>query len=170
MGADKLFFLVCGIERTKTKDTEITSGMIPIAGNYASSSGRLLDPKITRLKSSDSSQEGLRIELHGGKYLKRNQQAVIEMICDRERSGMDDEDPKERRKREEEKAPDSPDGDNNKDLDNKKSLQFKSYGEVDNTNVLRLDWRTKYACEGFQEGGNGEKSGSWGFFTWFIIL
>ncbi|WEW54785.1 type II membrane protein [Emydomyces testavorans] len=168
---------VCGIERTKIKDgTEITSGTIPIAGNYAHSSGRSLDPKITRLKSSDSEQEGLRIELHGGKYLQRSQQAVIEMICDKDRTGLDDddEDKQRRRKREDgeptDKDSESPEGDDKNDSENNKSLQFKSYGEVDKINVLRLDWRTKYACEGFQEGGDGKKSNHWGFFTWVIIL
>ncbi|EER26775.1 hypothetical protein CPC735_009510 [Coccidioides posadasii C735 delta SOWgp] len=166
---------VCGIERTKPKEgDEIISGTIPIAGNYAHSSGRSLDPKITRLKTSDSQQEGLRIELHGGKYLKRDQQAVIELICDKERSGLDDEDKQQRRKLVDEK-PDGTgqevsEGDDKGNLEKQKSLQFKSYGEVDKIDVLRLNWRTKYACEGFPEGEDGEKSNHWGFFTWLIIL
>ncbi|KAI2425752.1 type II membrane protein [Ophidiomyces ophidiicola] len=160
---------VCGIERTKTKDTEITSGTIPIAGNYAHSSGRSLDPKITRLKAADSQQEGLRIELHGGKYLDRKQQAVIELICDKERSGLDDEEKKERRRRAEDKKPESSEGDDKQERNKDKSLQFKSYGEVDKINVLGLDWRTKYACEDVKDD-NPSGSNHWGFFTWFIIL
>ncbi|EEP82212.1 predicted protein [Uncinocarpus reesii 1704] len=128
---------------------------------------------MTRLKASDSQQEGLRIELHGGKYLKRKQQAVIELICDKSRSGLDDEDKQQRSKREgespEDKDPESSDGDQS-DPSKEKSLQFKSYGEVGDIDVLRVDWRTKYACEGMQEGGEGGKSNRWGFFTWLIIL
>lgn len=70
---------------------------MPIAGNYAYSSGHL-DPKWTKLRGSDSNadaeKEGLRLELRGGKYPhnKKNgkkQKALIEFICDRNRTGTE---------------------------------------------------------------------------------
>lgn len=37
--------------------------------------------------------------------------------------------------------------------------------------VLRLNWRTKYACEGKRDSNAPSKSSShWGFFTWFLIM
>ena len=54
------------------------------------------------------------------------------------------------------------------------SLVFDSWGPSDespNVDVLRLTWRTKFACEGrADEGGNGSSDSHWGFFTWLVIL
>lgn len=54
------------------------------------------------------------------------------------------------------------------------SLVFDSWGASDenpDVDVLRLTWRTKYACEGrSDEGGNDSASAHWGFFTWLVIL
>ena len=53
-----------------------------------------------------------------------------------------------------------------------KTLLFKSYGAEaagGEADVLRLEWRTKYACESVEGEGPG-KRGSWGFFTWFLIM
>lgn len=161
---------VCGTEHiTNGNDTGTLSKIIPIAGSYQTSSGRALDPTLTRLKSSDSQKEGIRIELHGGKYGKRKQQAVIEMLCDRDRTGLDDEDAKSRKKRtnDDEKKDSGKEGDG-KEEKKKPSLQFKSYGPVDDVDVLRLDWLTKYACEDVDD--DGKPSNHWGFFTWLIII
>ena len=57
--------------------------------------------------------------------------------------------------------------------DDGKSLTFVSYGAIDEkTDVLRLNWRTKYACEDFEDDDDdsSNKSSHWGFFTWFIIM
>lgn len=164
-------------------------GTIEIAGNYVTDNGHALDPKLTRLKSSDSEVEGLRIELNGGQHpfekKGRLQQAVIELKCDRERSGLEGEegnedekssDEKEDDKKEEDKDDkDKSDDDKSEDQETKKddssrSLRFKSYGQVDEVDVLRLDWLTKYACEDFKDEDGGDSSSSWGFFTWIIIL
>jgi len=50
-------------------------------------------------------------------------------------------------------------------------LQFISYDNVEGQKIgtLRLEWRTKYACEKAENGGKS-KSGGWGFFTWLVII
>ncbi|CAG8236042.1 unnamed protein product [Penicillium nalgiovense] len=41
----------------------------------------------------------------------------------------------------------------------------------DDTYILQLDWRTKYACDEYEkEKGDTPSSKSWGFFTWLIII
>lgn len=48
---------------------------------------------------------------------------------------------------------------------------FVSYGapEGEETDVLRLEWRTRHACEDDVSGEKG-KGGHWGVFTWFILM
>lgn len=174
-----LIVVVCGVEHLLSGNgTESPAGIIPIAGSYTNSAGRsrVLDPTLSRLKSSDSDQEGLSIELHGGKFNKRKQQAVINFICDRERSGLDDEDKKDEKEKgnmkrddKDKTTDDKENDDESPSEDDKRSLRYKSYGPVDDVDVLRLDWLTKYACEGMHDE-DGDSSGSWGFFTWLIIM
>ncbi|KAL9620880.1 MAG: hypothetical protein Q9160_004662 [Pyrenula sp. 1 TL-2023] len=147
--------------------------IIPIAGNYATSSGRALDPKYERLKAKDSNHEGIRMELKGGKYNKRNQKAVIDFYCDESRTGNEDKDSAEEavdRRR-------ASDDETEEPADDNKSLHFISYGPDDETDILRLDWYTKYACEDAPKGDDDDadddrkpKSAGWGFFTWFIVM
>lgn len=168
---------VCGIENTHNTadDTSTISGVIPIAGNYPTESGRSLDPSWTRLKTSsshaDSEKDGVRLEMHGGMYpfddrkKGRKQKAVIEFICTPERTGLEGEGKegdKARRRDDEEE-----DGD-----DEGRSLRFISYGPSDDVDVLRLEWLTKHACEDAKDGdgGKGGRSRHWGVFTWFIIV
>lgn len=181
---------VCGIERTyNTFDhTSTISGVIPIAGNYPTESGRSLDPSWTRLKTSsshaDSEKDGVRLEMHGGMYPfddrknRRKQKAVIEFICKPYRTGLEGEEEEEAkedvelaRRREKEEDDDGEDEDTREG----KSLRFISYGASDDMDVLRLEWLTKHACEDAKEGGgdgdgDGGRSRHWGFFTWFIIV
>ncbi|KAK2733625.1 hypothetical protein FQN55_003307 [Onygenales sp. PD_40] len=162
--------MVCGVQQSP--DEEKPRGVIPIAGIYPHGPGDL-DPKITRLKSTDSQDEGLRIELHGGRYpfngKDYKQSVVIEMKCDRERSGLEgDWDGKSKKREEEGSGENNPDG-NKDEVDETKSLRFKSYGQVDEQFVLRLDWLTKYACEDYKDDGDGQ-SNHWGFFTWLIVI
>ena len=157
--------------------------VIPIAGSFATSTGRSLEPKFTRLEDiPDLDSKGLRIELNGGTYKKQRQRAIIDMTCDPHRTGN------ERRDivfREEIEERDDDEGDKDKDGekddegdgdgDEKRSLHFVSYGEDADSGgkqrTLRLDWRTKYACEDYEEDDDGgSKSTHWGFFTWFIVL
>ncbi|KAI9874019.1 MAG: hypothetical protein M1830_010293 [Pleopsidium flavum] len=169
----------CGIEHTTNTfdNTDTISGVIPIAGNYPTESGRTLDPQWTRLKTSsshaDSRKEGVRLEMHGGMYpfddrkRGRKQEAVIEFICDPRRTGLEDEDEEERRRDVKETE------DDDDEEDERRSLRFISYGAVDEIDVLRLEWLTKHACEDAKNGDNNDdenRSRHWGFFTWFIVI
>lgn len=153
---------VCGIERVSLHHETSTVYVIPIAGDI---DGRHTDEQLKRLKTSDAAtgKEGLRVTLNGGLYDKVKQQAVVEFICDSDRTGLEGEE--ETKKSEEEKK-------------KEKSLKFVSYDTDDKElHVLRLEWKTKYACEGV--GGEDppsppppppDQGSSWGFFTWFIIM
>ena len=167
---------VCGITTTYNPTLDpvkpAIDQVIPVAGNYEGSggSGKSLDPHYERLKETDTSSDGLRMVLKGGSYAKKDQRAIIEFQCDEDRSGNEGTEEKERRR--------DGEGDKNKDDDEKKgmpSLTFVSYGELDDkTDVLRLNWRTKYACEDHadrdDEGGEGGQKAGWGVFTWFILM
>ncbi len=218
---------MCAIERWLNEDDSDDKthprGVIPIAGDYALSHGPALDAKWTRLEDEKNEDEkekkgGLKVELHGGRYPfddkhGRKQKAVIEFVCDRERTGLEglvgkadgkaaemsrssagdaldrqrqgDDDAASISREKDRDDDDDDDGDHDKKDPNRenddKSLRFISYGP-DNEEVgewtLRLEWRTKYACEGMQHGDDGDDDGNskgskshhWGFFTWFIIM
>ncbi|KFY52520.1 hypothetical protein V496_08383 [Pseudogymnoascus sp. VKM F-4515 (FW-2607)] len=161
---------VCAIERLVHEETTTISRVIPIAGDLQNfDGGSLLDATYTRLRTApspaDQAREGIRVELHGGYYNKRKQRAVVEFLCDPDVTGVEEE---------EESALDvyrrAEEGGNGTTKATK-PLVFKKYGpegakgEVD---VLTLEWRTKFACENVE--GGGKEKGSWGFFTWFIII
>ena len=182
-----IFVLVCGITKTwnpiDDPDVEhpIISDVIGVAGEYTLGHGGALDPRITRLSTSEKDLEGIDIELHGGRYNDRKQKAVVSFLCEKDWSGNEGyEEEKKRLRRadddEEEDDDDQPgDGERFKQ-DPKNALQFVSYAEEgegkDRMDVLRLDWRTKHACEEY-DGGDDEPTkteGGWGFFTWFILM
>jgi hypothetical protein len=94
--------LVCAIQRRVKPNDDHTDilEVIPIAGELKDYGGGPLDAKFERLKTSDSNadsgKEGLRIVLNGGKYpmnkkTERTQKAIIEFICDREKTGLEGE-------------------------------------------------------------------------------
>ncbi|ROW04171.1 hypothetical protein VSDG_01015 [Cytospora chrysosperma] len=199
---------VCGIRRGIEGETDTVTDVIPIAGDLKDHGMGDLDPKITRLKTSDSSadskREGVRLVLYGGRHSvsgqKREQRAIVEMLCDAERTGKEGEwDPKDdkyepgqedgedeaegdaagRRKRQEdgEDGGDGGDGDDKPErqlLRPDSALIFDSYGPMsDNANVdvLRLTWHTKYACEGLPDEEYPDNNNQhWGFFTWFVLI
>jgi len=195
---------ICGIESVynQADDHSTIERVIPVAGDYVTSHGRAMDPDITRLKGSashsDSEQEGLRVELHGGKSSETRagklQKAIIEFHCDHDLTGNEgfEDDAKmldmmrygNVTRRADNEGDGDDDGDDDDDeptlpeLDKGQSLQFVSYkteGSGDNNvGVLRLTWKTKYACEGAADqpakGGKGKPSSHWGFFTWFLIV
>lgn len=135
--------------------------MIPIAGDI---DGRHTDEELKRLKTSDAvaGKEGLRLTLNGGLYDKVKQQAVVEFICDQDRTGLEGE-KGEKGEKETEK----------RETETEKSLKFVSYDTDDKElHVLRLEWKTKYACEVVASDPLPDQgsSSSWGFFTWFIIM
>lgn len=148
----------------------------------------------------DSTREGLRVELNGGyssesKDTSRKQQAIIEFECDHDRTGLeeveeldgdapkraqakalsrrDEDDKADKDKNKDDKDGKDDKGDND-DKNDKASLQFVSYKEEhDKRDVLRLKWRTKYACEKRSDSGDGDHdspSSHWGFFTWMFIM
>lgn len=190
---------VCGIITRKPQDADKDNEgevdeVIPIAGNFQLSTGKLLDPKYKRLQDlPDSQSEGLRIELHGGTYNNKEQQAIIDMQCDPERTGNERKPFRKTPKGGDDKDDDDDDDeDDDDDGDDLNSLTFVSYGFENpdqEVQTLRLDWRTKYACDSFErdddgddgdddegrddEGGEGKeanKSRHWGFFTWLILM
>lgn len=188
---------VCGITSTwnPIDDPEvkhpIISDVIGVAGEYGLSHGGNLEPKITRLKTTDKGGEGIDIELHGGSYNDRKQKAVVSFLCEADftgNEGYDDEEDKRRARSMSRRAEDKDDDDDDDEKspenrykqDEKNAIQFVSYGEEgegkDRLDVLRLNWRTKYACEKSAEEGGGagdddsEEKAGWGFFTWFILL
>ncbi|KAI5367511.1 Putative mannose-6-phosphate receptor binding domain superfamily, MRH domain-containing protein [Septoria linicola] len=181
---------ICAVERLY--NDEVNGSLLtvfPIAGQFTTSSGGHLEPKLTRLKGSssneDSKKEGLRVELHGGEHTndgkKIKQKAIIEFLCDAEKEGTEGFDKEETAasiaeygrmsKREDENEGDGEDKPELPDLDKGKALQLVSYKEEKDMGVLRLEWKTKYACEGAEKPpAQGAKKGSWGFFTWFLII
>lgn len=127
----------------------------------------------------------MRVELNGGRYpLDKSsgqvQKAIIEFVCDPERTGLegvgiDDREKEEDEPTEKRRLARDDDEENPPEGGNDASLQFVSYKlEADGkteTEVLRLNWRTKYACEGqAAQDPSPSKSNSWGFFTWFLIM
>ncbi|EAW07310.1 autophagy-related protein 27 [Aspergillus clavatus NRRL 1] len=187
---------VCGFRHEFTDDGLVShSHAFPIAGLDPLGQGTK-DSEIKRLKEMDSAREGLLLKLAGGEYSgeedlgdkkkkKKKAAAVIEFQCDPDRSGLeglvaiDDEPSTETRLR----AREDKEADKDKDKEKEKekdpndgadpshSLQFKSFGLADDDMyVLRLDWRTRYACDNYLRDNKGDSSSGWGFFTWLIII
>jgi hypothetical protein len=149
-----------------------------------------MDAKWERLKASkahaDGDKEGLRMELNGGfrqkEGAKRHQKAIIEFICDKNKTGLeglwDPEDKYEEGGEDEKRKREETDGDEKKQTNRgydmeKSSLKYISYKADDpdtSRDVLRLEWYTKHACEDQTEKDDAEKKSSWGFFTWFILM
>ncbi|KAF2010829.1 hypothetical protein BU24DRAFT_444079 [Aaosphaeria arxii CBS 175.79] len=189
---------VCAIREDKSLDETGNSTIHPIdiAGTYTfGGNGRSIDAKTELLRNSpsnaDAGREGVRVELHGGRFPFESkkgldQRAIIEFVCDKDRTGLEGlEGGKDGEKKEDDKKEE--DGGEKKEEkkfrkredtceDSDNSLRFCSYKldklkDGKEVKTLRLDWRTKYACEDAppESGGSGG-SGGWGFFTWFIII
>ncbi|KAL2075888.1 hypothetical protein VTL71DRAFT_831 [Oculimacula yallundae] len=185
---------VCAIERDINKETkdEIIGEIVPIAGELKEKGGGNMDAKWVRLatggSNDDSKKEGLRLTMNGGfktvDKKKRPQKAIVEFICDRNLEGTENnwipEDKYvEKRAEGDEKKDDEKKDDGKKDDDKKEgeqeknpSLKFFSYVVGETEDTLRLEWRTKYACEDAIDNPDppAEKKPGWGFFTWFIII
>lgn len=186
---------VCAIETdyNLADNSSTIRKVVPIAGEYTSSNGRHLDPALTRLKNSashgDSAREGVRVELNGGRYpfdksAGQQQKAIIEFLCDNNRTGLEGAQGDSREKidyeqttaRAEDGEKTGDDEKDDKDVEKEEpSLSLVSYnieGEGDKrVEVLRMTWKTKYACEGeIDHKPSDTKSSHWGFFTWFLII
>jgi autophagy-related protein 27 len=194
---------VCAIERVISQDKkqDLIESIFPLAGELQDHKGGPLDEKIEDLGSSgsneDSKKQGIRITLKGGilelpNHQKRRQQAIIELLCDENRTGLEGEfKPEDEYEPGESSAfrPREDDGGDGKEGDGDKkpegsiqlgegknaSLTFYSYGPLgdsSDTDVLRLTWLTKHVCINKADDGNedGSKKSSWGFFTWLFVL
>jgi hypothetical protein len=149
--------------------------VVNVVGDYFTSRGIHLESVVTRLSTTPrSEQEGLRVELSGGrdpldKKTGVKQKAVIDFLCNKDVDGTETETPEGSDKKEERSIS------RRADDVKKQPLVFKSYGTEkdpksdEEWGVLRLDWNTKHACE---DSINEDKSDGthWGFFTWFIIV
>ena len=187
--------LVCGIKRfINTEDGTISVVKpIAVAGEYRLSHGGALDPKWSRLKSSDSAadreKEGLRLSMEGG-IKPEKQKAIVEFLCPpkdegkrrirrdkHEKDEKDDKDEKHEKDGKDDKDEDEDEDDDTatgEEVDDGAGgrLKYISYQEVKDTWVLTLEWTTKYACEDAHDKDRENKasSGHWGFFTWLIIM
>ena len=183
---------VCGINGD-LKDGETTvRDYIPIVRQDVHENAHL-DAKRTRLKTSDSNtdsqKEGLRLRLGGGKYQKRDQEAIIEFLCKQDgdkvrrrlRSQDDDDDDKDKDKDKDHDDDKKDEGEHKEEWDAARNkddgvggeIKFLSYEE----DQLRLEWHTPFGCEDAEKGGSGDSGdngdgggGGWGFFSWFFFL
>jgi hypothetical protein len=175
---------ICSVRRLHNIKDDVTEiiDVIPIAGDFLHEN-RELKPLWTRLKNSPSSgdegKEGLRGEFHGGlkktgPNLKqtRPQKAIIEFLCDTDRTGLEGLTPLEKGADSKRVMRRADEKDDKKDEAEKPSegasLKLVSYrSDADDTmDILRLEWKTKFACE---ENGAGS-SAHYGFFTWILII
>ena len=180
--------LVCAKQTLIDPDngTTMNASTIAIAGEFSHTTGGALDPKWTRLKTSNSladrEKEGLRLVMNGGKYENRKQKAIIEFIClpgSKDADRRRDDIPIIYEEEDDDNAwgDDANDGDNDDDKSEGVTddghggkLKFIKWEEEEDAKVLRLEWDTKYACEDATVSGDKSSSGHWGFFTWFIIM
>ncbi|KAL2818351.1 autophagy-related protein 27 [Aspergillus granulosus] len=127
-----------------------------------------------------------------GKRKRKDASAVIEFECDPGRSGLEGlvEEASEQMLRVREEGEGEGDGGDEKDGEGdgegggddegkvpfddgsrpERSLQYKSFDkEDDGSYVLRLNWKTRYACDNYALS-HENSSGHWGFFTWLILI
>ena len=162
---------MCDIQYRLDADGELGStpiNIIDVAGQYSASIGGDIEPKYTRLKTSsssaDSQHEGLRMELHGGRYENQRQKAIIEFLCIKNGEGEIEE-------REQDDGEDKDDSKGQRKVDdgNGGKLIFKDWKpNVEGVAIYWLEWNTNYACEDVQSDTG--KSGGWGFFSWFFFV
>ena len=178
---------ICGIERhyEKGKEESYIASVIPIAGEYSFTDGRHLDPYWTRLNESDSDahagKKGIRGKLHGGYFEEQKQMAIVDFLCAPDMEGTEGfDDKKEKRmidadaygSTEKSNRQDGDEVDHPKlpDLDEGKALKFSGYKIEDGIGILRLEWKTKHACEDAPEKDAASNTGGWGWFTWVLII
>ena len=164
----------CAFKREYDPEKEKTSPEVKGAWSIAGTITRIgtqLEDKYERIKGSSSESdaeqglEGVRIHLHGGKLDGRPAKMIASLVCDKDaklasRANEDDDDSDEEKGSETSKP------------------EFVSYGpepipgdKNDGIHyVLRIRWKTEHACEGSASKGKSSDQGSWGFFTWLIIM
>ena len=153
-GGNADIYLVCAIERAIKGEEESFQKAIAIAGNLENYGGKEFEYEVTRLKTSDShsdaQKEGLRLVLKGGRHPRvgpvkerRDQRAVIEFLCDPEKTGLEGEweaedkyDAKLRKRDDDEKGKDGEEGkDGDKGKDGKDGEEGKDGDKGDGDGV-----------------------------------
>lgn len=170
------------MERDVSKDgADALMDSWPLAGDLKELGGKNLDAKWESLSDSDSNtdsqKEGLRLSMYGGTHKvhdeKRPQKVIVEFLCDKTRRGDENlwvpEDKYGKKKRAEGDDAEKPkEGESD---GNEPSLKFLSYNTSrTDTDILRLEWRTKFACLDASDEPTPTPNRSWGFFTWFILM
>lgn len=189
----QLTLSVCAITRFLKGDQDSVTKVVAIAGGLENAGGSQFEYEAKRLKTSDSNsdsqKEGIRLVLKGGKHPltgpvseRRDQKAVIEFLCDPDKTGTEGEwasedeyekAPAARRRAEDDKG-DNKDGDDKTGDDGDKgddgkqdsaiehqlknenaTLIWEDYAKEKDFDVLRLTWYTKYACEK-RDGGKDD--------------
>jgi autophagy-related protein 27 len=181
------FAIVCAVkEETFDQDEEPKySEKIEIAGSYPHSTGGKLDPKWEWIPDSgshaDMNREGVRLRIGGGKSKEgTKQQAVFEFLCDKSVDGTEDAQPVASletrqwptlRRDDDDGEEDDNGGCATDPSDTNRSLSYCWYGPEQDHEVLRLIWKTKYACPDYKDDdSSGHSSSGWGFFTWLIVM
>ena len=81
--------------RKDSKEADEITHVIPIAGNLLDHGGKAFEWGAERLRTSelpsDAEKEGVRLTLRGGRYEAREQRAVVELLCDKSRTGLEGE-------------------------------------------------------------------------------
>jgi autophagy-related protein 27 len=197
----------------------VVRNVIAIAGDLREQGGHDLDFKVERLgkeasqatstitdtrssipeptatsKAEAEDRRGLRLVLGGGLFpLERGgveQRAVVDFVCDNDKSGLEGEwEPEDeyesarmrsRARRQDAAAP----AGEKQLLKDGAALLFDGYGPGEgkdkDVRVLKLTWRTKEACNGKRDDGGDRDDGGkdddgrgtthWGFFTWFVVM
>jgi hypothetical protein len=201
---------VCAIREmfdlNKDNNTNITP--IDIAGTYITQNGRKIDAKFENLghsKSNSDAREGVRATLNGGRFPfddkkeGMDQRAIIEFVCDKERSGLegdemdnsphedgdkDDKDDKDDDKKDGDKKDGKGDDkkeeklrareENNKGKCEKSdaSLRFCGYEvetEAKDNKVRTL--RLEWRTKyACADAPDPDNGSHWGFFGWFFIM
>lgn len=145
--------------------------IIPISGDLLDG-GKAGEITYTSLKSSPQNpdtkgKEGITVVLGGGKYAGIKQKAIIDFVCDKDKTGMEGTSPVKEEEGDGKRKGRLVRRDEKKGEEVEPALKFVSYEREQEDDVLRLEWRTKLACAGAADNG---KSGRWGFFTWVVIM
>ncbi|KAK6540116.1 hypothetical protein TWF694_008940 [Orbilia ellipsospora] len=104
-------------------------------------------PEYSTMRDADRKLIGLNVTLHGPAQgeKKKKQVTIIHFLCDK-MTGNEEPD---------------------KDGKGENALSFISY---EDDQVLTLEWKTGHACEEGAPLPPTDSNGSWGFFTWFILI
>lgn len=168
----KRLTVVCEIKYNQRGDEKSIMQIIPVAATFGDKG---LNAKTSLLPSAEATEvEGVKVELHGPTYKETEQMAIIELTCDRSVE-----------------VSSSPLSTRLPIRGVLLLLRYAMFGATDyeelhyrsfNEGILRLDWRTKYACPTTVDKPSNDKDKEkepdntkpttkhWGFLTWLIIM